>query len=77
MNKTIQTKPEPYCPECGAKMQLRKPRPSQHFDPFWGCSQYPGCRGTLNIQENGLPEQDDDWDDFDEFFYQQTMKGAK
>jgi len=30
------------------------------FDPFWGCSQYPDCRGTRNIKEDGAPESDDD-----------------
>ena len=47
----IRTKPEPFCPECGAKMALRRPKPSQSFDPFWGCSQYPDCRGTRSVTE--------------------------
>ena len=54
----IRTKPEPYCPECGAKMALRRPKPSQDFEPFWGCSQYPDCRGTrrvVEVNEDQLP----------------------
>jgi ssDNA-binding Zn-finger/Zn-ribbon topoisomerase 1 len=30
------------CPECGGSMT---PRMSQH-GKFWGCSDYPRCRGT-------------------------------
>jgi len=61
----IQTYPEPYCPECGAKMVLRRPKSHQSWEPFWGCSQYPECRGSRNIGEDGLPE-DDDWYDIDD-----------
>lgn len=31
------------CPRCEAPMVLRK----GDFDPFWGCSTYPRCRGTI------------------------------
>ena len=55
----IQTKPEPNCPECGARMVLRKPRPGQDWDPFWGCGRFPVCRGTRQIGEDGKPEPDD------------------
>lgn len=51
-------KPEPYCPCCGARMVLRRPKPGSYnkFDPFWGCSQYPDCHGKRNIDpETGLP----------------------
>ncbi len=61
MTRGIRTKPEPYCPVCGARMALRKPKPHKwQFDPFWGCAQYPDCRGTRNIKEDGTPESDDD-----------------
>lgn len=35
----------PLCPECGSRMRKR------HSDrgDFWGCSQYPKCKGTRNI----------------------------
>lgn len=61
--KTIRTKPEPYCPECGAKMVLRRPGKNQDWEPFWGCDRYPNCKGTRNILPNGRPEDDfdDDW----------------
>jgi len=56
----IQTKPEPYCPECGARMVLRRPNPGQTWDPFWGCNRFPDCRGKLSIDpETGKPESDD------------------
>jgi DNA-binding helix-hairpin-helix protein with protein kinase domain len=35
----------PLCPTCGASMRRRRGRRG----PFWGCSRYPGCRGTRNI----------------------------
>jgi ssDNA-binding Zn-finger/Zn-ribbon topoisomerase 1 len=64
MTKPIRTKPIPYCPECGAQMVLRKPRNGQTWDAFWGCSQYPDCRGTRRIMDDGRPEPDDDMDDY-------------
>jgi ssDNA-binding Zn-finger/Zn-ribbon topoisomerase 1 len=57
----IITKPEPYCPDCGAIMVLRRPRPgSMKFQhPFWGCNRYPDCYGTREIDpETGKPEDD-------------------
>ena len=57
---TIQTKPEPFCPNCGGRMILRVPKPKQSWKPFWGCSQYPDCEGSRNIREDGKPESDDD-----------------
>lgn len=35
----------PPCPECGKPMRKRK---SSKGD-FWGCADYPGCRGSRNI----------------------------
>ena len=53
----IKTHPKPYCPECGAQMTLRRPKSYQDFKPFWGCSQYPDCRGTRNVDpDTGEPE---------------------
>ncbi len=37
----------PACPQCGSKMVLREARRgSRTGQSFWGCSRYPGCRGT-------------------------------
>lgn len=55
----IRTSPKPECPECGAKMVLRQPRPDQEWKPFWGCPYYPACDGTRNIMPDGTPEEDD------------------
>jgi ssDNA-binding Zn-finger/Zn-ribbon topoisomerase 1 len=60
MPAMIQIKPEPYCPICGGRMKLRRPKPGQTYKPFWGCSQYPDCKGTRNIGEDGKPESDED-----------------
>jgi len=54
--QVIRTKPEPYCLECGAKMVLRRPGPSHDWNAFWGCSQYPECKGSRNIGSDGSPE---------------------
>jgi DNA topoisomerase-1 len=54
----IRIHPKPYCPNCGAQMVLRKPKGYKDYDPFWGCSQYPECRGSRNIKEDGTPEED-------------------
>lgn len=35
----------PTCPRCGSPMWLRSGR----YGQFWGCSRYPGCRGTRRI----------------------------
>ena len=61
MSKSIQVKPEPFCPDCGAKMVLRRPTPGKSWKPFWGCNRFPDCRGKRAIdEETGLPESDVD-----------------
>lgn len=55
----IQAYPPPYCPLCGAKMVLRRPRAGQDWPPFWGCSQWPDCQGKREIGEDGRPEMDE------------------
>lgn len=37
----------PSCPKCGAKMVLRLNRSND--STFWGCSNYPGCRGCRAV----------------------------
>lgn len=55
----IRRRPVPYCPECGSQMKLREPRPGQDWQPFWGCQNWPDCRGTREILPDGRPEEDD------------------
>lgn len=62
MPRGIRIQPVPHCPDCGAQMVLRRPRPSQDWKPFWGCSQYDACKGSRNIREDGTPEDDRDLD---------------
>jgi four helix bundle suffix protein len=39
---------KPTCPNCGQPMVLRTARKGPKAgQPFWGCSGYPDCRGTL------------------------------
>jgi ssDNA-binding Zn-finger/Zn-ribbon topoisomerase 1 len=60
MDAMIQSKPEPACPDCGAKMVLRRPKPGQDWKAFWGCGRYPSCKGTRRINpETGKPEDDE------------------
>ncbi len=40
----------PACPECGAPMTLREGK----FGRFWGCSNYPKCKGTRPLS-TGVP----------------------
>ncbi len=62
MPKPIRTKPVPYCDECGAQMKLRTPDSNQDWEPFWGCTRYPKCKGSINILPNGRPDIDDGFD---------------
>lgn len=38
----------PMCPKCGSHMKERNGR---NKTKFWGCSNYPNCKGTRNINE--------------------------
>lgn len=39
---------QPACPRCSAAMELRTARQGANAGKsFWGCSTFPGCRGTL------------------------------
>lgn len=41
---------QPACPRCSAAMELRTARQGAHAGKsFWGCSTFPGCRGTLAV----------------------------
>jgi restriction system protein len=40
----------PSCPRCGHEMVLRTAQQGPRAGSrFWGCSKYPGCRGTVNL----------------------------
>jgi restriction system protein len=42
-----QTQRTPFCPRCGSEMVMRKARRGANAgQPFWGCPNYPACRGT-------------------------------
>ena len=45
--------PPPPCPECGAPMRKRTSRSGENAGtPFWGCSNYPDCKGTREFEDN-------------------------
>jgi len=40
----------PSCPKCGASMVLRETKKGQNIGKrFWGCTEFPQCRGIVNI----------------------------
>lgn len=41
-------KSAPICPICGSPMKVIRPRPTDKWKPFWGCTQYSvtGCKGS-------------------------------
>jgi len=42
----------PLCPKCGKKMVLRTARQGENAGKkFWGCSNFPECRGIVGIAE--------------------------
>lgn len=57
--KTTPTEPPPLapnCPQCGKPMALRTARKGPNSgNQFWGCSAYPQCKGTRNLDP---PEND-------------------
>lgn len=60
--RNIKTQPEPYCPECGGRMRLNRPRRGADWEPFWGCKRYPDCKGRRNIDpDTGEAESDEVW----------------
>jgi ssDNA-binding Zn-finger/Zn-ribbon topoisomerase 1 len=64
----IRTKPEPTCPDCGAKMILRYPPEGASWKTFWGCMDYPDCKGARDILSDGTPAMDEEWDSDDDFW---------
>lgn len=45
----------PACPDCGKPMTLRKARTGKNAGKdFWGCTGYPNCKGTLEMEEAQL-----------------------
>lgn len=41
---------EPLCPICSSKMIKRTAKKGKNAgNSFWGCSQYPNCRGVESI----------------------------
>lgn len=38
----------PHCPICTSAMKIRKYKKDGKVLSFWGCSQFPKCKGTYN-----------------------------
>ncbi|MDZ3797585.1 MAG: DNA topoisomerase III [Xanthomonadales bacterium] len=52
MSLSIKLAHGPACPQCGASTRQRTGK----SDPFWSCSRYPDCKGTLPV-ESGPPKR--------------------
>ncbi|MFU6764397.1 DNA topoisomerase III [Pseudomonas paraeruginosa] len=52
MSLSIKLPHGPACPQCGAPTRLRTGKSG----PFWSCSRYPDCKGTLPV-ESGTPKR--------------------
>lgn len=50
MSTFMRVSPPPLCPVCGMKMRLRRPKPIDRWKPFWGCSAWPQCTATLQVE---------------------------
>ena len=47
---TAEIDTSPFCPFCGKAMVIRTARRGQNAgSKFWGCPDYPGCRGTRDV----------------------------
>ena len=40
----------PPCPQCGSPTRLRRRRKDNK--PFWGCTEYPACRGIVDYEKD-------------------------
>jgi len=48
--RTPKTAPNPDCPQCGAHMVKRTTKRGNNVgERFWGCSNYPVCKGTRSL----------------------------
>ena len=52
MSLSIKLPHGPACPQCGAPTRQRTGKSG----PFWSCSRYPDCNGTLPV-ESGPPKR--------------------
>jgi DNA topoisomerase-1 len=52
--------PNVRCPECGKAMLLREGR----FGKFFGCPDYPSCKGIRNLSQRAVHLDGDDWRPF-------------
>lgn len=46
------------CPQCGGPMTSRKNRATGQF--FWGCANFPTCKGTRNTDGEAPNRRDED-----------------
>jgi restriction system protein len=60
----MESRGTPACPACGKPMRRRTASKGPHTgQPFWGCSGYPDCRGTLKFASASDPSDRSDRSD--------------
>ena len=48
----------PLCPECGGAMRARTAKAGKNAgQPFWGCTGYPDCKGTREMEKGAAQPQ--------------------
>jgi len=53
-NENIKSTDSMICPKCGGKLVLRTARQGKNAgNKFYGCSNFPKCRYTVNVEKNG------------------------
>ncbi len=56
-NPSLRVRPDlVFCPDCGATMIKRVPKPDDIWFAFWGCRNFPDCRRTRAILPDGSVE---------------------
>ena len=49
--KIAERETQNLCPKCGGQMVMREVKKGDNAGKqFWGCSNYPRCRGIINVQ---------------------------
>ena len=54
---TPEAETEPNCPKCGGPMVLRTAKRGPNAgNQFWGCTAYPKCKGTVDLESRNEDE---------------------
>jgi ssDNA-binding Zn-finger/Zn-ribbon topoisomerase 1 len=51
--KNIDLDEPPYCFDCSVDMRLIIPKEGDSWRHFWGCPNFPKCKNSYSIDQNG------------------------